>query len=142
MAEKDVKIENLAQILDQLNQSLHLEYSLIVHYPRIASRIKDKKVREMALKLGSVSVKHADIVADAITKLGGTPQWSFEGFPEETNITDIFQKQLEKEKLALRLHQQSAHLIQDTELSDNFSKLAREENAHIKIVEDILSRLA
>ena len=56
---------------------------------------------------GSASIKHADVVASAISKLGGNPVWSLESFPEQLDITDIFREQIEKEKLALQLHQQN-----------------------------------
>ena len=142
MAKKDTKTENLAQTLDLLNRSLQLEYSLIVHYPRIASAIEDEKVRELTLALGSASIKHANVIADVISKLGGNPQWSIESFPEQMGIIDIFQQQLEKEKLALQLHQQSARSVPDAMLSDKFNKLARDEEAHIQVVEKILAGLA
>ena len=130
-----------SRILDSLNQSLQLEYSLVIHYPRIASAIKDEKTREMALALGTASIKHADTVASAISTLGGNPQWSFESYPTEMSIVEIFQKQLEKEKIALQLHQQNTEMCEDISLRHKFSELAREETSHIEIVKNILSRL-
>lgn len=129
------------QIIDRLNQSLQLEYSLIVHYPRVASLIEDEETRNLTLKLGSDSIKHADTVANAINNIGGTPNWSFELFPEWLDIVEIFQKQLEKEKLALQLHRQSVNLVHDSSLKTKFSELAKSEELHIKTVEEILSRL-
>ena len=133
--------ENLASILDLLNQGLQLEYSLIVHYPRLASAIKDEETRKLALKLGSDSIRHADIVAGVISGLGENPLWSFEAFPEETNLVKVFQVQLEKEKLALQLHRQSSDLVLDSSLRDRFRNMAKEEEQHIQIAETILSRL-
>ena len=72
--------ENLASILDLLNQGLQLEYSLIVHYPRLSSAIKDEETRKLVLKLGNDSIRHADIVAGVISGLGENPLWSFEAF--------------------------------------------------------------
>jgi len=132
--------ENLTTI-SLLNQILQLEYSLIVHYPRLASAIRDEAVRKLALGLGSASVDHANIVAKAITKLGGKPVWSFGAFPHGKDTSEIFKIQLEKEKLALKLHQQSAELIMNASLKDDFNKLAKEEESHIKTVENILSKL-
>ena len=97
-------MEKKHQILDTLNESLKLEYSLIIHYPLINRAIKDPDIKQMVNILGVVSIKHADTVADAITALGGTPQWDFEPAPDEIDLKKIFYPQLEKEKLALKLH--------------------------------------
>ena len=131
---------DLVSVVQLLNQALRLEYSLIIHYPRLASVLRDAETKELALQLGSASIKHADVVANTIQQLGGTPDWSFEPFPEDTDLVRIFQTQLEKEKLARRLHRQSAGLVPGS-LRDQLAELAGEEESHIKIVEDILSRL-
>jgi bacterioferritin len=138
MAKKSA--ENLTTI-NLLNQILQLEYSLIVHYPRLASAIRDEAVRKLAVGLGNASVDHANVVAKAITKLGGKPVWAFGEFPRGKNTSEIFKTQLEKEKQALRLHLQSAGLVTDTSLKDDFHKLAKEEETHIKTVENILAML-
>jgi rubrerythrin len=135
------ELKDSSQMLELLNKILKLEYSLIVYYPRIASSIRDEQARQKALQLGSASVKHADTVAKAIFKLGGSPQWSFDPFPDEADIIKIFRQQLEKEKLAYELHQQSSSLAPDATLRETFSKLAKEEQDHILTVQSILARL-
>jgi bacterioferritin (cytochrome b1) len=134
-------MENIGKILDILNRALRLEYSLIIHYPRINMAIHDKDLKNMVKTLGVMSIKHADVVADAITSLGGTPEWSFEPAPEEIDLKSIFQIQLGKEKLALQLHSECSKLFSDMSLKTQFETLAMQEEGHIKIVEDILSRL-
>ena len=129
------------KLLGLLNQTLELEYTLIIHYPRIASAIQDAETKQLAQSLGAASITHFDTVTNAITKLGGVPRWSFEPFPHEVNIKKIFQIQLEKERLALKLHQQIAGMTLDFSLRDKFSELAKEEGLHIQTVEKILSRL-
>ena len=129
------------KLLCLLNQTLELEYTLIIHYPRIASAIQDAETKQLAQSLCAASITHFDTVTNAITKLGGVPRWSFEPFPHEVNIKKIFQIQLEKEKLALKLHQQIAGMTLDFSLRDKFSELAKEEGLHIQTVEKILSRL-
>jgi len=133
--------EKLEQVNAILNKALTLEYTLIVHYPRIASMIKDQETRNLANELGRASVKHADVVANAIIRLGGQPEWSFEFFPEQGDLVAIFETQLEKEKLALDLHHQSAALVTIAGLREQFEEIAKEEESHIKTVEKILRRL-
>ena len=129
------------ELLDLLNQTLELEYTLIIHYPRIASAIRDNETKQLAQSLGAASIGHADTVAHTITKLSGIPHWSFGSFPAEMDLKKIFQGQLEKEKLALKLHNQIVGLITDSSTRDEFIGLAKEEELHIKTVEQILARL-
>ncbi len=142
MDKKDEKTEGTSnRLMDLLNQALRLEYSLIVHYPRLANTIKDEEIRKLTLELGSASIRHADVVANTITQLGGEPDWSMELYPEDMGTVKIFQTQLEKEKLALKLHRESADLVPSSSLQVKLSNLAREEEQHIQIVNRILSRL-
>jgi len=129
------------ELLDLLNKTLELEYTLIIHYPRIASAIQDKENKQLAQSLGTASIGHADMVAHTITRLGGKPHWSFGSFPAEMNLKKIFQGQLEKEKLALNLHQQIVGLATDVSMRGNFVELTKEEELHIKTVQKILERL-
>ncbi len=133
--------DDFSRIIELLNQSLRLEYSLIIHYPRIASYIDDEETKKMAMRLGEYSTHHADVVAKAIRELGGEPIWSFDSFPVSENLISIFRAQLDKEKLALSLHTEAANLFLNPMLRDKFTQMAREEKEHIKLVETILSRL-
>lgn len=135
------KLAGSPELLDLLNQTLELEYTLIIHYPRIASIIRDNETKQLAQSLGAASIGHADAVAHAITRLGGTPHWSFGSFPTEIDLKKIFQGQLEKEKLALKLHQQIIGQITDFSIRDRLIGLPKEEELHIKTVEKILARL-
>ncbi len=142
MDKKDEKTEETSnKLMGLLNQALRLEYSLIVHYPRLANTIKDEEIRKLTLELGSASIRHADVVANTISQLGGEPDWSMELYPEDMDTVKIFQTQLEKEKLALQLHRESADLVPSSSLRGELSALAMEEEQHIKIVNHILSRL-
>ncbi len=142
MRKKDTKTPKyLRKSLDLLNQALQIEYSMIFHYPRLAGFIEDEEIRKLVLQLGHVSMNHADVVASAIRELGGEPDWSFEFAPQEGDLVKVFQVQLEKEKLALELHQQSSDSVRDSILRERFRNLAKDEVNHIRTVEDILTRL-
>jgi rubrerythrin len=133
--------QDLQELLDTLNQALRTEYSMIIHYPRIASSIKDAELKELVISLGTASIKHADEVASAISKLGGEAHWSFEGLPDEEDLVKIFRTQLGKENLALELHRKSASLVNDLSLKKQFEEIANEEETHIEIVNNIITRL-
>ncbi len=133
--------KNVRLSLDLLNQALRVEYSMIHHYPRLASLIEDEEIKQLVLKLGHVSINHADIVASMIRELGGDVDWSFEFAPLETDLIKIFQTQLEREHLAFELHQQNVDLSHDSSAKEKFRKLVKDETDHIRTVESILSRL-
>ena len=134
-------MEKKHAIVDLLNESLKLEYSMIINYPLINKAIKDPDIKKMVEILGTVSIKHADAIADVVTALGGKPQWDFEPAPQEIDLQKIFLSQLEKEKKALQLHGQSAGMFSDRTLRDKFEQIAKQEQSHIKLVEDILELL-
>ena len=103
--------------------------------------VKNADTRKLVSELGSASIRHADVVANTIIRLGGKPSWSFDSFPSQVDLVNIFQTQLEKEKTARDLHKQSAYMVSVSELRDKFAEIAREEESHIKTVEKIIKRL-
>jgi bacterioferritin len=135
------KAEANSQLLAVLNQTLELEYSLIIHYPHIAEAIRDVETRQLAQSLGAASIGHFDTVSGAIKKLGGVPRWSFEPFPQKLELKKVFQIQLGKEQMALKLHRQIAAMTADPSLAEKFNRLSKEEELHVQTVQKILARL-
>jgi bacterioferritin len=129
------------RLLTKLNQALRLEYSLIIHYPRLAQLVQDKEAKKLIQELGIASINHADVVASLIGKWGGKPDWGFELFPDDKEVPEILQIQLTREKAALKLHQESAELLPADPDGSSMETLAKEEEAHIHTVNRILSRL-
>lgn len=137
----EVSVGTSIQLIKLLNTALKIEYSLIVHYPRLASDIKDDETRKLVLELGTASVSHADIVARAITKLGGNPVWTFAPPPDNPDIVHIFQNQLKKEEEVYKLHHEAAGLISPGTLAAAFESIAADEKRHIEMVKRILQKL-
>ncbi|AKG52978.1 hypothetical protein DGWBC_0291 [Dehalogenimonas sp. WBC-2] len=133
--------ENRAKLIGLLNKVLKLEYSFIIHYPRLSNAIKDKKISDKIMYLSTASVAHADTVATAITSLGGEPQWAFEPLPD-ISLLAIFQRQVGKEKTALQLHQECVQLAPDHILQQHLSKIAKEEEWHIQVATEIADYVA
>jgi bacterioferritin len=134
--------QDSVKLVDVLNQTLKLEYSFIVHYPRLANAVKDEEAKELVLKLGATSIEHASVVADAITGLGGEPDWYFELYPEDKDILTIFKGQREKEQMALDLHELCINMVSSSELKEKFKKIALDEIYHIESVDKIISKLS
>jgi len=124
-----------------MNLTLGIEYSCIVHFPRLSSITKDEEIQNLITELGADSTRHANTVAEVISELGGNPVWAIEPFPDDTDIIDIFRMQLEKEELALRLHSQNANSQVDNSIKSKLEDIAKDEVKHIAIVKHIQSKL-
>jgi len=142
MTAKDDNInKNITRTIELMNLTLGVEYSCIVHFPRLSSIIKDEEIQNLITELGEDSTKHANIVAEAISELGGHPVWAIEPFPDDKDIVDLFRMQLEKEELALQLHSQNAKSQVDSSIKSKLEGIAKDEEKHIEIVKYILSKL-
>lgn len=58
------------RVVDLMNRALKVEYSMVIHHPRIASQLKDEETRKLVLKLGIDSMGHADTVSSVVEGLG------------------------------------------------------------------------
>ncbi len=125
--------------IEILNRALTLEYSIVIHFPRISAVFKDRDIRDKALYLSTASVKHANEVASAIEKLGGKPEWSFEPFPDD-DLVKLFETQIEKEHLAHELHLECVRLLPEG-LKPKFREMAREEEWHAKVALEVCDYL-
>lgn len=139
MSEKENTIEETLHILvERLNHALHIEYTLIIHYPYIAGFIHNEEARDLTVELGTASVHHADVIASIISELGGNPDWSFEALPMEIDLKSFFQNQIAREKRAMELHRGSAEMVTSTPYGKTLSALAAAEEEHIKNAERIV----
>lgn len=129
-----------SQVIDLLNRVLSLEYSIIIHLPRISGVFKDRDFRDKALYLSSASVKHADEVAQAIETLGGKAEWNFESFPDDGNLVKMFEIQVDKERLAHQLHLECVRLLPEG-FKPKFRQIAAEEEWHEQVAQEVLDYL-
>jgi bacterioferritin len=129
-----------SEVIALLNRTLALEYSIIVQLPRISNAFKDPAIREKVIHLSAASVKHADAVAAAIEKLGGKTEWNFESFPDDGDLVSMFTIQLAKEQEAHRMHTEAVRLLPEG-LKNRFREIAKEEEWHTRVAEEILEYL-
>jgi bacterioferritin len=129
------------EIIALLNRVLKLEYTIVIHLPRISAAFHDREIRDKVLHLSSASVKHADAVATAVEQLGGKPEWNFEPFPDDCTLVKMFETQVAKEHEAHRLHLECARLAPSLVLKEQFRKMAKEEDWHATVALDVLEYL-
>ena len=138
MAKPDVHKET--ELIDLLNQILCLEYSIIVHFPSISGAFPDREMSDKMLFLSTASIKHANGVAEAIEKLGGKPEWSFEPFPDG-DLVKVFEFQVEKERQAHDMHMKCAAMAEESYLRKQFATFAKDEEYHEKVAQEVLDYL-
>ena len=129
------------EIINVLNRVLKLEYTIVIHLPRISAAFRDREVRDKVLHLSTASVKHADAVATAVEQLGGQAEWDFEPFPDDGDLVKMFELQVAKEQEAHRLHLECARLAAGPVLKEHFRQMAKDEDWHTAVAQDILNYL-
>ncbi|ADJ25503.1 hypothetical protein Dehly_0173 [Dehalogenimonas lykanthroporepellens BL-DC-9] len=129
-----------SDVIALLNRTLALEYSIIIHLPRISNAFRDPVIREKVIYLSTASVKHADAVSATIEKLGGKAEWNFESFPDDSDLVSMFTIQLAKEQEAHRMHTEAVRLLPEG-LKNRFREIAKEEEWHVRVAEEILEYL-
>lgn len=135
------KPSKLEEALNLLGRTLKVEYQFIVYYSRIAKIMPDEELASKLRILGQDSIKHADIVSNTISKLGGiAPIPMVAALPEPLDLKNFFRKQLELEKLALSLHTKAAESVAK-EFAYSFRQITEQEYWHIKMVEEIILRI-
>jgi bacterioferritin len=132
---------NNAAALALLNEALRLEYSIIIHFPRMVNMVRDARLKKYISVLGNDSVGHADAVAAAIRQMGGNPNWSFEAPPDGQDMRQIMETQLEKEHQAEKLHRKVGDLMLDPELRQRFYGMSEDEKHHAELAKKILEML-
>jgi len=97
-------------ITDLCNETVVVEYDMILNYPRIIDyivnieKIKDEQLITDIDKLGKDSLVHWSIMDGMIRNLGGKMVWLASVLPRLVDVVDILEKQLEKEKAARDLY--------------------------------------
>lgn len=132
----------MSRLIEILNNILAVEYTFIVHGPRLASLVRDAEAARRITELTNISVLHADGAAKLVKRLGGEPGWAFAPFPEGLPIGEILKQQREKELLAAMLYDQASALASEEAPRAWLSQQAQVERQHAKIVEQIMARLA
>ena len=97
-------------IAELCNESLVVEYDMILNYPRIIDhivnieKIKDDQLVKDIEKLGRESLGHFGIIDGMIRSLGAETVWLPSILPRLVGVTSFLERQLEKEKIVRNLY--------------------------------------
>lgn len=136
----DDSIIGLDSCASLLAQALRLEYRMIIHYPKLLTVFPETESRRVLVALGTDSIRHADAVAEVLRSMGEEPPLpALEALPD-LPLRQVFERQMEYEKLALALHTRAADLA-PPEYQATLRRMAQEEELHIRGVQQILDGL-
>ncbi len=127
-------------IVGILNEGLAVEYIHLVNYPRIIDQLlnmgkvpDDDPCVVVLERLGKDSIEHANIVMRLCTHLGGEPHLAVEPVERISDVWEICQSQMEKEKENLLLFQRAKVIAQKNQVT----KLRGVLDENIRMIRDI-----
>ena len=113
--------EGKKAIVGLLNKGIHVEYAMVMNYPRIIDQIKniDESQSEEfingAERFGKDSFHHSTIVAKLIEELGGEPEFDMLPIDRMVDIHSLLVEQLGHEKLAESLYKEARLIAQESQ---------------------------
>ena len=118
MEVETIKENGKKTIVGLLNQSLQVEYAMILNYPRlidklvIVDHINDEQLNKDLERLGKESMNHAGWVGQLIAQLGDKPEWVIDVIDRMVDVDKMLALQLEKEKAALLLYKEARRVAE------------------------------
>ena len=136
-------------ILNLLNESIKVEYGMIVAYPRLidhlvqVEELPPEKVPTTLARLGEESAKHMNKTANIITSLGRDPQWNLAAVDIMDDVRRVLREQMEKEKLALSVYRQARKVAEESQVK-GFRGLFQKQSTRMSrgMIIDILTEMA
>ncbi len=123
--------EGKEAIVDLLNKGIHVEYGMVMNYPRILDQVvnidksQSEEFSNNAERFGKDSFRHSTIVAKLIEELGGEPEFEMLAIDRMVDIHSLLVEQLGKEKLAESLYKEARLIAQNNQAKEKglFGKL-------------------
>ena len=119
------------KLIDQLNAALRMEYSDIFLYPRHSDFFKSHPaIAELFKNFSQMEVRHADILANEIHKIGGYPDWDFQLLTAKMTLPEIVKWHLASEHNSVKHYQKCINLATDKRLKEILDGIRIEESIH------------
>jgi bacterioferritin len=138
-------IMDKAKLLDKLNEILKSEYAGLVQYTQFSFLVQDAW-REVYYKFfrenGEEALKHAHLVGDKITALGGVPTVERGAVKQSTDLHEMLEYSLEVESLQVKLYTEALELCgeKDVALRVVLEDICREEQEGVDHLEKLLNK--
>ncbi len=133
------------KLLDKLNEILKWEYAGLVQYTQFSFLVQDAW-REVYYKFfrenGEEALKHAHVVGDKITALGGVPTVERGAVKQSTDLHEMLEFSLEVESLQAKLYTEAIELCgeKDVALRVVLEDICTEEQEGVDHLEKLLKK--
>lgn len=110
-------------IAELCNESVIIEYDMILNYPRIIDhivnfeKIKDEQLLKDINRLGYESLGHFSKMDGMIRSLGGEMVWLTSILPRIVDVTDILERQLGKEKAVRDIYKEAGKIAMNNRIA-------------------------
>ncbi|MEW6731407.1 MAG: ferritin-like domain-containing protein [Acidobacteriota bacterium] len=133
-----------AQIIQQLNKILSLEYAAVVQYMQHSFLVSghDRVVfADFFRDHSKSSHKHATVVGDKIVALGGIPTVEPATIHQSTDLQEMLQQDLKLEREALEAYMKAWEFSQENHpLKFMLEQIIQEEQLHVEELEKITAK--
>jgi len=113
-----IKKDAKQAIVELLNQTIQVEYDMILNYPRIIenlvniTNIHDEQLNKDLEYVGKASVQHFGNLSKVIELLGGETVWTLGTVERLIDVQKTLGQQLAKEKAAIALYKKAIQLVE------------------------------
>jgi bacterioferritin len=133
------------KLIDKLNEILKWEYAGLVQYTQFSFLVQDTW-REVYYKFfrenGEEALKHAHVIGDKITSLGGVPTVERGAVKQSTELKEMLEYSLEVESLQVKLYTEALDLCgeKDVALRIVLEDICTEEQEGVDHLEKLLKK--
>lgn len=133
-----------ARVLLEHYAGRNSELSSSIQYLNHRSNISNRYIRELLGLIAAEELGHMELIAAAISKLGGPPltcinsqgaPWVINYIDQTTNYTDMLQMDMQAETRAILLYQQHLEMTTDQNMKRMINFLITREEAHKRLLQ-------
>ena len=134
------------ELNELLNKAISRELQVSIQYMWqhvLAGRLGDFDLKKKLRDISIVEMKHAEIIAERLSQLGGTPTTECDQVTVGQSVEEIARNDIEAEEGALELYPKIIELAKeegDIVTAKIFEKILSEEEEHHRFFESLLKR--
>jgi rubrerythrin len=134
------------KVIAVLKQIFDLESNDVYSYLREAEKFRRKiaggdNVAEIFEAFGNQELRHSDVIAAELIRLGERPKVSVDYGPVEDSIRKVLREHIVIEKKAVELYSGLVKLDVSPELKSSAEQILKVEKSHLEKIESVLGKV-
>ena len=127
-------------LVKYLNEQLVSEYEAIFNYLYHSTKVKDGEIRKAMENFSRDELEHARMLISYIISLGGEPVFVMPDVEQEQDEVQVLIYSIAAEESAVKKYTMIQQIIDNAEDKEIIGRTIRVEEAHHKILEEILNK--